>query len=97
MPYVTIRSVSPNTTGNRGAYSYSRIGHAWVEISDSQFSQMPNGGTESFGFYPEQEGQPDMPGEVKSVDYDNFVGHGQSAPPMYTTADPAQAPPHSAD
>ncbi|MBK9595669.1 MAG: hypothetical protein IPO57_10030 [Rhodocyclales bacterium] len=91
MPYVTIRSVSPNTTGNRGAYSYSRIGHAWVEISDSQFSQMPNGGTESFGFYPEQEGQPYMPGEVKSVDYDNFVGHGNSSPPIYITEEQAQA------
>lgn len=72
MPYVTVRSVSPNTTGNRGAYSYSRIGHAWFEISDSQFSQIPNGGTESYGFYPEQPSQPYMPGEVKNLSVNNI-------------------------
>jgi len=89
MPYVTVRSVNPNTTGNRGAHS--GIGHAWVEISDSQFSPMPNGGTESFGFYPEQPGQPYMPGTVKGTDYADFVGHGNSSPPIYITEAQAQS------
>lgn len=87
MPYVTVRSVSPNTTGND---AYSFIGHAWFEISDSQYSTNPNGQPESFGFYPRQEHQPYMPGEVKSVDYENFVGHGNSSPPIYITEAQAQ-------
>lgn len=89
MPYVTIRSVSPNTTGNRGAYS--SVGHAWFEISDSQYSSTADGAPESFGFYPEQPYQPYMPGAVKSVDYQNFVGFGNSSPPLYITEEQAQA------
>lgn len=89
MPYITIRSIAPGTIGNLGASS--TWGHAWIEISDSLYSPNANGDPESFGFYPETDGQPYMPGEIRDRDYDNFVGHGNSSPPIYITEEQAQA------